>query len=55
MFTSKFIKSAKMFQGKITFKPEILNKGYIQCQFFSKDIIIEGNENLNRAMHGDIV
>ena len=49
------IKQAKMFQGKIYFQPGILNTAIVKSLIFSKDILIEGKENLNRAMNGDIV
>ena len=49
------IKQGKMFQGKIYFQNDILDKATIKSNLFDKDIIIEGYKNLNRAMHGDIV
>ena len=49
------IKQGKMFQGKIYFQNDILDKATIKSNLFDKDIIVEGYKNLNRAMHGDIV
>ena len=49
------IKQAKMFQGKIYFQPGIYNTAIVKSTLFDKDIIIEGEANLNRAMNGDIV
>ena len=49
------IKQGKMFQGKIYFTNGILNSAIIKSNLFDKDIVIEGDNNLNRAMHGDIV
>ena len=49
------IKQGKMFQGKIYFQSGILDNAIIKSNLFDKDIVIEGEKNLNRAMHGDIV
>ena len=49
------IQQGKMFQGKIYFQNNILDNAIIKSNLFDKDIIIEGEKNLNRAMHGDIV
>ena len=49
------IKQGKMFQGKIYFQNGIFDNAIIKSQLFDKDIVIEGEKNLNRAMHGDIV
>ena len=49
------IKQGKMFQGKIYFQNGILNSAIIKSNLFDKDIVVEGDKNLNRAMHGDIV
>ena len=49
------IKQAKMFQGKVYFEPGIYNTAVIKSLLFDKDIVIEGEGNLNRAMNGDIV
>ena len=49
------IKQGKMYQGKIYFQNGILDTAIIKSMLFDKDIVIEGNKNLNRAMHGDIV
>ena len=49
------IKQGKMYQGKIYFQNNILDKAIVKSNLFDKDIVIEGDKNLNRAMHGDIV
>ena len=49
------IKQGKMFQGKIYFQNGILDNAIIKSNLFDKDIVVEGDKNLNRAMHGDIV
>ena len=49
------IKQGKMYQGKIYFQNGILDSAIVKSMLFDKDIVIEGNKNLNRAMHGDIV
>ena len=49
------IKQGKMYQGKIYFQNGILDTAIVKSMLFDKDIVIEGNKNLNRAMHGDIV
>ena len=49
------IKQGKMFQGKIYFQNNILDNAIVKSNLFDKDIVIEGDKNLNRAMHGDIV
>ena len=49
------IKQGKMYQGKIYFQNGILDTAIVKSMIFDKDIVIEGNKNLNRAMHGDIV
>ena len=49
------IKQGKMFQGKIYFQNGILNSAIIKSNLFDKDIVVERDKNLNRAMHGDIV
>ena len=42
-----------MFQGKIYFQNSILNNVIIKFNLFGKDIVVEGDKNLNRAMCGD--
>ena len=49
------IKQGKMYQGKIYFQNNILDKAIVKSNLFDKDIVIEGDKSLNRAMHGDIV
>ena len=49
------IKKGKMYQGKIYFQNNILDTAIVKSNLFDKDIVIEGDKNLNRAMHGDIV
>ena len=49
------IKQGKMFQGKIYFQNGIYDNAIIKSNLFDKDIVIEGDKNLNRSMHGDIV
>ena len=49
------IKQGKMYQGKIYFQNGILDTAIVKSMLFDKDIVIDGNKNLNRAMHGDIV
>ena len=49
------INQGKMFQGKIYFQNGILDNAIVKSNLFDKDIVIEGEKNLNRAMHGDIV
>ena len=49
------IKQGKMYQGKIYFQNDILDTAIVKSNLFDKDIVIEGDKNLNRAMHGDIV
>ena len=49
------IKQGKMYQGKIYFQNGILDSAIVKSNLFDKDIVIEGDKNLNRAMHGDIV
>lgn len=49
------IKQGKMYQGKIYFQNGILDTAIVKSNIFDKDIVIEGDKNLNRAMHGDIV
>ena len=49
------IKSGTMYQGKIFFQPGIYDTAIVKCSLFDKDIIVEGDKNLNRAMNGDIV
>ena len=49
------IKQGNMFQGKIYFQNGILDSAIVKCNLFDKDIVIEGDKNLNRAMHGDII
>ena len=49
------IKQGKMFQGKIYFQNGIYDNAIIKSNLFDKDIVVEGDKNLNRAMHGDIV
>ena len=49
------VKKAVMFQGVIMFQPGILDTATVSCSLFDKNIVIEGKDNLNRAMHGDVV
>ena len=49
------INQGKMYQGKIYFQNGILDSAIVKSNLFDKDIVIEGDKNLNRAMHGDIV
>jgi exosome complex exonuclease DIS3/RRP44 len=49
------IKAGNLFQGKIMFQPDILDYAVVRCYLFEKEVIINTNERLNRAMHGDIV
>ena len=49
------IKQGKMYQGKIYFQNGILDTAIVKSNLFDKDIVIDGDKNLNRAMHGDIV
>jgi len=49
------IKAGNLFQGKIMFQSDILDYAVVRCNLFEKEVIINNNERLNRAMHGDIV
>ena len=49
------IKQGKMYQGKIYFQNGILDTAIVKSNLFDKDIVIDGDKNLNRTMHGDIV
>jgi exosome complex exonuclease DIS3/RRP44 len=49
------IKQGNLFQGKIVFQPAILNSAIVRAYIFDKEILINSTENLNRALHGDIV
>lgn len=49
------IKAGNLFQGKIMFQSDILDYAVVRCYLFEKEVIINNNERLNRAMHGDIV
>lgn len=49
------IKQGIYFQGKIIFQPNKLNSAIIRVHLFEKEIIVDSEEKINRAYHGDIV
>jgi exosome complex exonuclease DIS3/RRP44 len=49
------IKQGTLFQGKIYFQPNVHNQAIIKAYLFQKDLIVNTNERINRALHGDIV
>ncbi len=49
------IKSGTLFRGKIYFTNDNLERAIVRVYLFEKEINIVYKENLNRALHGDIV
>jgi exosome complex exonuclease DIS3/RRP44 len=49
------IKSGTLFRGKIYFTNDNLERAIVRVHLFEKEINIVYRENLNRALHGDIV
>ncbi len=49
------IKQGIFFQGKINFQQNINNTANVKVHMFEKDVIVDNQERINRAYHGDIV
>ncbi|KYQ92675.1 putative exoribonuclease [Tieghemostelium lacteum] len=49
------IKNGKVYQGIIRINMNNYKEGNVQCHSIEKDILVQGLENLNRSVDGDVV
>lgn len=49
------IKTGAYFRGKINFVENKYDSAIVKAYLFDKDILISSIENINRAVHGDVV
>jgi|LauGreDrversion4_2_1035121.scaffolds.fasta_scaffold1323157_1 hypothetical protein len=49
------LESGDYFKGVIRINPKFRHRAYVSIEGFPNDVLIEGDENINRAMDGDEV
>lgn len=51
----KGLENGEYFKGIIRINPKFRHRAYVSLEGFPNDVLIEGDDNINRAMDGDEV
>ena len=52
---AKGLQDKHYFKGVIRINPKFRHRAYVSVEGFPNDVLIEGDDNINRAMDGDEV
>jgi len=52
---TKGLESGDYFKGVVKINPKFKHRAYVSVEGFPNDVLIEGDDNINRAMDGDEV